>query len=354
MRRWRRGLFVILAAAIAGGATTWAGLKVLVPPEDPLDSPKYTYVAVVPGEVGESLMLNVRARWQPSPAGVNRASGVVTRVIAKVGDKADQGTSLYEVGLRPVAVAQGEIPAFRAIEPGSEGDDVAQLQEMLSALGFYDGRSDGEAGSSTVSAIKRWQASLGIEQTGRVEAGDVIFVPELPARVSLDRQIVTRGATLVGGEQVLSVLPTAPVFAVPVTEAQAGMVSPGGRVDITSPDGETWGAVIAGQAREPESSNVELLLEGVEGDPICGEQCADLPVAEDTLLPGRIVLVETSAGLVVPSAALTTDAAGDTLLIDEDGKRISVEVGSSGRGMAVVTGVDEGVRVRVPAVGIEG
>ena len=332
-----------------GGATAWAGLTVLRPPEDLLDSPAYTHVVVAHGEVGESLMLNARARWEPSPVGVNRAAGVVTKVMVGVGDEVKQGATLYQVALRPVVVAQGEVPAFRAIESGSEGDDVIQLQEMLSALGFYDASADGTAGSSTVAAISRWQASLGVEPTGRVEAGDVIFVPKLPARISLDREIVNRGATLSGGEEVLSALPASPLFAVPVTEPQAAMVPPEGRVEITSPEGEIWEAVVAGQGRDPDSSTIDLRLEAPGDGVICGRQCAELPVAEDTLLPARLVVVETSAGLVVPAAALITDASGKTALIAEDGERIMVDVGTSGRGMVVVSGVEEGTRVRVPA-----
>ena len=52
----------------------------------------------------------------------------------------------------------------------------------------------------------------------------------------------------------------------------------------------------------------------------------------------------------MPSAALTTNAAGEIALIDESGARIPVTVVTSARGMSVIEGADAGARVRVPAV----
>ena len=52
------------------------------------------------------------------------------------------------------------------IKLGSRGDDVAELQNILIAMGFMNGAADGVCGESTVEAIKDFQASVGMEADG--------------------------------------------------------------------------------------------------------------------------------------------------------------------------------------------
>ena len=52
---------------------------------------------------------------------------------------------------------------------GSRGERVARLQTRLKALGFLDDVADGAFGSRTQTAVKRFQAAAGLEQTGRVD-----------------------------------------------------------------------------------------------------------------------------------------------------------------------------------------
>lgn len=53
-----------------------------------------------------------------------------------------------------------------AIKRGSRGDDVAELQNILIAMGFMSGKADGICGSGTVEAIKKFQASVGLTADG--------------------------------------------------------------------------------------------------------------------------------------------------------------------------------------------
>lgn len=55
---------------------------------------------------------------------------------------------------------------FARLELGSTGDGVVQLQERLIALGYLSGTADGNFGSNTKTAVKRFQAALGLSQTG--------------------------------------------------------------------------------------------------------------------------------------------------------------------------------------------
>ena len=241
-RRWWPWIASIVVFLGVVGGSLWGLAYVLTPAADPTDVSPFTFVEVAQGEVGSSMSLNTVAAWTPVPVGANRASGVVTEVVVAPGDEVDQGIVLYRVDQRPVVVAQGSVPAYRAVGQGTEGVDVAQLQRLLRALGQYSGSDDGKAGAATVVAIKAWQRSLGLPQTGTVEIGDVIFVPQLPTRVALDEEVIARGAMVSGSEQVVRALPLAPVFAVPVTDGQAAMMPAGTRVQSTSPGGKVWGA----------------------------------------------------------------------------------------------------------------
>mgnify|MGYP001066141647 CR=1 FL=1 len=49
---------------------------------------------------------------------------------------------------------------------GSEGELVTYLQTRLAELGFFEGDVDGNYGSRTESAVKKFQKALGIKQTG--------------------------------------------------------------------------------------------------------------------------------------------------------------------------------------------
>jgi peptidoglycan hydrolase-like protein with peptidoglycan-binding domain len=343
-------VIAIVLAAVVVGAAGWAAATVLRPADDPLDATAFTYVTVEPGSVGSSINLNTVAEWTPTPVGSNQAAGVVTGAAVQPGDQVSQGSVLYTVNLHPVVVAQGEVPAFRAIGLDAQGADVAQLQGMLQSLGLYNGAVDGKAGSGTVQAIKAWQKSLGVPQTGTAELGDVIFVPSLPTRVSLDSKVIARGKSVSGGEEVLLGLPSAPTFVLPVTEAQAGMIPTGTQVQVTSPDGSIWDAVSTDQVADAETQTITVGLAGPDGGVICGDSCGLVPVTGEAMLSSVIVTVPTAGGLVVPSAALVTDAGGEVAVVDEAGARLPVTVVTSARGMSVVEGVEGGTRVRVPAV----
>lgn len=347
-RRWPWLVLAIGSALVIGAGVGWSVATVLTPAQEAIQSNPYTFVSVEEGSVGASINLNAVAEWPQVVVGENRAVGVVTGINVDPGDEVKQGSTLYTVNLRPVVVAEGKVPAFRSIGSGTEGADVAQLQRMLAARAGYAGPIDGYASWSTVEAIMRWQETMGVARSGVVELGDVVFVPQLPTRVALDDAIVYRGATLSGGEKAIQGLPAAPTFSVPVTDAQARMIPAGTRVELTSPSGAEWVAFAGGQSTDPETATVTVALEAEGDGAICGDHCAEVPVVGDALLGARIVTVETVEGLVLPSAALVTDATGDIAVIAADGERIPVEVIASARGMSVIEGLDAGTRVRVP------
>lgn len=122
----------------------------------------------------------------------------------------------------------------------------------------------------------------------------------------------------------------------------------GTAVLIDAPDAGQWQARVRAVVTNAEGA-VTVSLEPAVGSAICGDVCGEVPVSGDTLLRSTVVTVPSVAGLTVPVAALTSDAEGVVAVIDEDGTALPVEVLASAGGVAVVDGVLEGIRVRVPA-----
>jgi peptidoglycan hydrolase-like protein with peptidoglycan-binding domain len=319
-------------------------------PGEVLEERSFTTVQVTQGGVGSSITLNTVAEWTAVPVGSNRAAGTVTSVDVAPGDEVEAGAVLYTVDLRPVVIAQGDVPAFRDLTEEASGADVSQLQTLLQGLGFYEGPVDGVFSPGVGAAVRAWQKSLESELSGVVRAGDVMFVPELPMRVVFDPAVLTRGVQLGGGEPVLSGLPFSPGFMIPITEAQAPLIPSGTRVLITAPSGEEWEAV-AGEQTSGEGGSIMVSLQGVDGAVICGKECASLPVTGPSRLRSEVVTVDEVQGLTVPTAALRSGADGTTVVVDEAGQELPVTVITSAKGMSVIEGVETGLRVRVPATG---
>jgi peptidoglycan hydrolase-like protein with peptidoglycan-binding domain len=55
---------------------------------------------------------------------------------------------------------------INGLGPGARGDYVRELQKILAALGYYNGRIDGDYGWSVQKAIEQWQREHGMEPTG--------------------------------------------------------------------------------------------------------------------------------------------------------------------------------------------
>jgi hypothetical protein len=99
--------------------------------------------------------------WLPSPGAVIRP-----------------GERLFAVDGEPVILIDGAVPAWRSLSAGVEdGVDVRQLERGLAALGYDPGTVDETFTASTAAAVRAWQDALGLDETGRVELGRVVFLP---------------------------------------------------------------------------------------------------------------------------------------------------------------------------------
>jgi hypothetical protein len=88
--------------------------------------------------------------------------------VPEAGSEFGEGTVLYEVSGRPVFALQGDLPLFRDLGRGAEGEDVALFQTALARLGFDPGQIDGVYGPITESAAAELYTAAGYEILGPI------------------------------------------------------------------------------------------------------------------------------------------------------------------------------------------
>lgn len=341
---------VVVVVAAAGLAGWWAASVALTPPEDPLQGQTPTEISYEVGieTIQRELRFETLAEWTTLDGPANRAAGTVTDVAVGPGDTVAAGDRLYAVDLRPVVVAEGATPMFRDLRQKVEGPDVAQLQALLVGLGFLEGEADGVFGASTRRAVQAWQESLGLDDTGVVGIGDVVFLEGLPRPVVPGEGIVT-GRQVAGGEEGLRLLPDAPRFWIPLSPEQRTLVPSEAPLVVEYPGG-TWDAVTAEVVDATRGVGIEYVLIAPDGGPVCGDECtAAVPVTSTAEFEVRVVVIPETTGPGIPVAAIRSGADGDLFVRLGSGEERPVSVAESTGGTAIVDGIDAGDVVLLPA-----
>lgn len=334
---------------IAAGLSWWGAVQATNPPQVEIPEQATTSIEVVDGTVAVEQAYGVDAEWPADPVGVNSAAGSLTSLaLASTGTPVNAGDVIYTVDLAPIVALTGAVPAFRDLTPGTEGPDVTQLQDFLVAAGYLSGNPDGRFGASTARAADAWSAALGQPRTGMVPASRIVFVPELPAVLAPSPDIRV-GMRVSPGEPLLVGAAAGPSFSIRVLPEAVAQITEGLEVVIDA-NGAQWRAEVDRLA----TSNDDLggtiaILRPIDGAAsICGEQCGTaLAVGETSVLPGVLVLVPPASGPQVPTAAIATNASGDTQVTMAGGTRRAVEVLASADGRSIVEGVEVGERVLV-------
>ncbi|WP_172191333.1 peptidoglycan-binding domain-containing protein [Actinomyces faecalis] len=151
-------MVLVLALVISG--TWWLARSVQSPAQREAaaaaPSLKPVTVAVARGDLRDEItatatVAQASASTVALPLGEGRA--VVTRQLAQAGQEIHAGEVVLHVNGRPLIALPGAFPAYRDLVEGDQGDDVIQLQQALTALG-YQLRADGDFGTATASAVK--------------------------------------------------------------------------------------------------------------------------------------------------------------------------------------------------------
>jgi peptidoglycan hydrolase-like protein with peptidoglycan-binding domain len=166
-------LTLALAAVIAAAGIGWAaGTHIKSPAQVASEAeppePSLITVPVVKMVIANDVVTRGTVRFdepetvQASAPADPELSPVVTWV-PSVGDELDEGSVLYELAGRPTFALQGDLPLFRTVKPGDEGEDIEQLQTTLTRLGFDPGIVDGVYGPDTEAAVEAFYRSQGYD-----------------------------------------------------------------------------------------------------------------------------------------------------------------------------------------------
>jgi hypothetical protein len=246
----------------------------------------------------------------------------------------------------------GPVPAWRTLEEGLTGADVAQLNYDLVALGYAD-RSDISAlgwdyfSWETAYGVQQLELALGVSSPpGSLPLGSVVFEPEA---IRVSNVLGSLGAPALG--PVLAATSDRHVVTIPLSTAQESEVAAGDAVTITLPD----------QASTPgKISSVGTVASGPASNATIQVTVAlTRPSAAGTLDQAPVTVYITTASspgpvLAVPVAALLAQANGYAVEITGAGNTrrlvpVTTGIFDDNSGLVQVTGaLTPGEHVVVP------
>jgi HlyD family secretion protein/Putative peptidoglycan binding domain len=221
----------------------------------------------------------------------------------------------------PVVMLYGVVPAYRDVSTDSSaGPDIQQLNAALVALGYASAEdvdpTSSEFDWDTAEAVMSLQDALGVDDTGTLALGSVVFVPG-PLRVTAVPKPL--GALVAAGDTVLETSSTTPVVTVEVDAARQTEIRMGDTVTITMPDNTTTPGVVASVgsvATTAESGETTITVVITLNDPTVAGTLDEAPV---------LVVVTTATvenAVVVPVTALLAMAGGGYAVEVDDGSGI--------------------------------
>jgi hypothetical protein len=242
----------------------------------------------------------------------------------------------------------GEVPAYRAMASGDEGEDVAQLQAALIDLGFVAG--DPEVATfddTTLVAVLTWQLSTGAHPDGVVNLGEVVFLPE---SIRVGETVASTGDTAMNGSPVVMTSASSTFVTVELATADRALVSVEDTVAVELPDetvveGTVTSIGTVALTNQAGENFFEMIVTISDSDATIGLD--EAPVDVD------IVSDSSSGVLVVPVTALLALAEGGYAVeVVDDGAThlVGVETGLFADGLVEVAGngLSAGVLVVVP------
>src|SRR5690349_11830360 len=241
-RRWWLTVVVVLVLAGAGAAVAFGGVVGRLDSTNTAsassdNAASIALATVTKRSLSQTTSVNGTLGYAGSYTVPGQLTGTIT-ALPGVGQVVDQGQVLYRVDGYPVVLLYGSTAADLA------GADVSELNQALVALGYasranLDPSSD-EFSWATKAGVEKLQAHLGVDQSGALNLGQVVFLPTA-ARVTNVQ------ATLGGhaGAPVLTATSTTRQVSVNLNANRQSQVKTGDSVSITLPDGRTTPGTVA-------------------------------------------------------------------------------------------------------------
>ncbi|MEU8076646.1 peptidoglycan-binding domain-containing protein [Catellatospora citrea] len=284
--------------------------------------------------------------YGPATPVTSTATGTVTWLPA-VGATVVRGGQLLRADDQPVLLLYGALPMYRALNAGVTGADVKQFEQNLAALGLRGFDVDETFSGSTATAVKRWQKSLGLPETGAVDRDRVIYAAG-PVRVS--GQLVRVGASATG--DVLEYTGSTRAVTATADRSRAGWAVPNAKVELFTHSGTpTPGTVVtltdapAAGGADSGGANVTITIAYAAQQALGSQDGVGVTI--------RHVLQERRDVLTVPVNALLALAEGGygVEVVTDRVRIVAVQVGlfAGGRVEISAAGIDDGTTVGIPA-----
>ncbi|HYZ27556.1 MAG TPA: peptidoglycan-binding domain-containing protein [Thermoleophilaceae bacterium] len=324
---------------------------------------------------------------------LNRLSGTVTW-LPHVGQVIHPGQTLLRVDGHPVVLMDGALPAYRTLKSGvADGADVRQLERGLQALGYNPGVVDEHYSASTATAVRAWQDDLGLDKTGQVELGRVVFLPGVRRVTDVKASLGSAASASSGADnpgdgmrfasynqnaanvgngnnngnangngggnnastEVLVTSSTRRVVTAKLDAADQLLVSRGQRVRVELPDGRFVGGRITSVgtvATADSNSNNDPNADSTPKISITIQLRSARAAGRFDQAPVSVQLARTTRRhvLAVPVQALVARRGGSYAVELQSGRLVRVIPGLFANGYVELTGgrIHEGDRVRVP------
>jgi multidrug efflux system membrane fusion protein len=278
-------------------------------------------------------------------------NGTITGLPA-VGDVLARGDELYSVDDQPVILLYGSLPAYRSLNPGAEGADVKQFEQNLADLGYDGFTVDEEYTDATADAVEEWQEDLGLEETGAVDLGRVVYAPD---QIRVDTVDASLGDAAQPGADLLHYTGLDKVVTVEVDLDDQELVVVGDPVAITLPDGtEAAGAITASETVVQEGDGQDADPTTVLEVTVAADDAAVFDGLDQASVEVGFAGDSAEDVLAVPVEALLGLAEGGYGVEIWDGETteiIAVETGLFADGFVEVTGdrLEAGQSVVVPS-----
>jgi len=347
---------------VAIGAVTWLAVNSSGHPVAPAALTVSTTTApVTRGDVSSRVEIAGSLGYDGTYQVRNQFSPGILTAVAGPGALVSRGGQLFAVSGTSAWLFYGAEPAYRDFTAGmTDGPDVRELEQNLTALGYRPGTVDNHFSAATATAVRRWQAARGLpaaQRTGRLRLGEVVV---LPSAIRVGQDTAGPGESVGPGAPVLSGTSTTQMVTGAVTADQRYLVHVGDRVQVTLPTGAPAPGIILRIGR------VATPPEGGSGPG--GNDPATVPVTISLSLPRDArdleqapvqvsITVEVHRGvLLVPVTALLAKPGGGyqvRTFTGDVGQLLDVRPGlyddATGEVEVSGAGLAEGMMVEVPA-----
>lgn len=279
--------------------------------------------------------------------------GTVTGLPAP-GSQIGLGGTLFSIDNLPITLFHGGVPAWRSFESGmDDGPDITQLEQSLQALGYFDETPDDEFDWDTKDAIMEWQDDAGLEETGTIPLGRIVFAP---GDVRVSEVVAASGSQAGPGGPVIKTTSLTKLVTADLKLSDQALGVVGNAVQVRLPGGDIAGGVITsvGVPTEVEGDggkkSVVIPVTITLDDPAAGGTLQEAAVSIDFPSESRTDV------LTVPVGALLAvdDTTYGVEVVQSDGttKIVPVTTGLFAGGFVEISGdgVDAGQKVVVPAL----